>query len=198
MPTNDRVPAGRAGRLWLVHRLSVAERGADQLERKAQLVGAEVVRRRAAAEQRRLEWAAACQQADRWMLRAGLIGGFDGPRQAWAPPVDIAIGWTNTMGVRHPQDVTIAGLDAPDVVTTTAALVMAREAFVTAMRAAAEVAVADAGITALEASLLATRLRARILRRHWIPRLRGRLHELAFALEQAEQEDQARLRRTAL
>jgi len=52
-----------------------------------------------------------------------------------------------------------------------------------------------AAVEALDTSLRATRARARILRRHWIPRLRNRLHDLEFALEQAEQEDHARLRR---
>jgi vacuolar-type H+-ATPase subunit D/Vma8 len=64
------------------------------------------------------------------------------------------------------------------------------------MQAAMDAAVADAACAALEEALLATRRRARILRRRWVPRLRAHLHTLDLALEQAEQEDQTRLRRT--
>jgi V/A-type H+-transporting ATPase subunit D len=198
MPASDRVPAGRAGRLWLVHRVSVAERGADQLERKVQLIATEMERARQAAEHCRADWDVACRHAELWALRAGLVGGSDGVRRAWAKPVDVDLSWTNTVGVRHPQSVHVATPDVPDVATTTAALVTARKAFVTAARVAAELGAADATVEALDTSLRATRARARILRRHWIPRLRSRLHDLEFALEQTEQEDHARLRRVVL
>jgi vacuolar-type H+-ATPase subunit D/Vma8 len=195
MPTNDRVPAGRAGRLWLVHRVSVAERGADQLERKVQLIATQIVRARQVAERCRTTWDAACRDAEIWAARAGLVGGSEAIRRAWAMPVDVDFSWANTVGVRHPHSARVSTAEVPDVATTTAALVTARKAFVTAMHAAAELGAADAAVAALDEALRTTRARARILRRHWIPRLRNRLHDLQFALEQAEQEDHARLRR---
>jgi V/A-type H+-transporting ATPase subunit D len=195
MPASDRVPAGRAGRLWLVHRVSVAERGADQLERKVQLIASEIVRARQVAQRSRATWDDACRDAELWAARAGLVGGSDGIRRAWAEPVDVDFGWANTVGVRHPHSAQVSPMALPDVPTTTAALVTARKAFVMATHAAAELGAADAAVEALDEALRTARARARILRRHWIPVLRNRLHDLEFALEQAEQEDHARLRR---
>lgn len=196
MPRLERVPSGRAGRLWLAHRISVAERGADQLERKTQILGIEVARRREAAEQRRSEWTTQSRLAELWMIRASLLVGHDGLRAAWTPPVDVELGWTTTMGVRHPASAALAEADASSSRASSAALVCAHEAYLKALRAALDTAVADAALAALEESLLATRRRARILRRHWVPRLRARLDELELALEQSEHEDQARLRRS--
>jgi V/A-type H+/Na+-transporting ATPase subunit D len=195
MPSLERVPSGRAGRLWLAHRISVAERGADQLERKTQILSIEVARCREVAEQRRSEWTTQSRLAERWMIRASLLGGHDGIRAGWTQPVDVQFGWTSTMGVRHPGSATVAEAAASSPRASTAAVACAHDAYLKALRAALDTAVADAALAALEESLLATRRRARILRRHWVPRLRARLDELELALEQSEHEDQARLRR---
>ena len=101
--------------------------------------------------------------------------------------------WTTTMGVRHPGGATIESSASPDVAMS-AAVLEARRAFATALRASVEVAAAQSALATLAAALLTTRRRARVLRRHWLPRLQAQLHTLEIALEQAEQEDQARLR----
>ncbi|HZV24907.1 MAG TPA: V-type ATP synthase subunit D [Acidothermaceae bacterium] len=191
-----RTPAGRAGRLWLRHRIAVAERGASELERKVQLVSNEVRRRKALVDQSRARWRSACEEAERWMLRAGFVGGIDSVREARADPVDVAIAWTTTMGVRHPDHATIEPPATPDV-GMSAAVLQARQAFAVALLASADVATAQSALATLESDLLKTRRRARVLRRHWLPRLQSQLHDLEFTLEQAEQEDQARLRRVS-
>ncbi|HEY5051358.1 MAG TPA: V-type ATP synthase subunit D [Acidothermaceae bacterium] len=191
-----RSPAGRAGRMWLRHRIAVAERGASELERKVQLVSTEVRRRKAQVDQSRAQWRAACEEAERWMLRAGFVGGIDSVRQAQTTPVEVAITWTTTMGVRHLDSATIDPSAAPDV-GMSAAVLQARQAFATALRASADVATAQSALATLEVALLTTRRRARVLRRHWLPRLQSQLHNLEITLEQAEQEDQARLRRVS-
>src|SRR5665811_1450536 len=98
MAASVRSPAGRAGRLWLRHRIAVAERGAGELERKVQLVSAEVRRRKAQVDHSREQWRSACKEAERWMLRAGFVGGIDSVRQARTTPVEVAMTWTTTMG----------------------------------------------------------------------------------------------------
>jgi len=189
-----RTPAGRAGRLWLRHRIAVADRGASELERKVQLVSNEVRRRKAQVDQNRARWRSACEEAEHWMLRAGFVGGIDSVREAQSAPVNVAIVWATTMGVRHPDHATIEPPVTPDVATS-AAVMQAREAFTVALLASADVATAQSALAMLESDLLKTRRRARVLRRHWLPRLQAQLHALEFTLEQAEQEDQARLRR---
>ena len=54
------VPPGRAVRLWLTRRLQVARRGADLLDRKLQILQAELGRRRADAAQTAAEWDRCC------------------------------------------------------------------------------------------------------------------------------------------
>lgn len=189
-----RTPAGRAGRLWLRHRIEVAERGASELERKVQLVSNEVHRRQAQVDQSLARWRSACEEAERWMLRAGFVGGIDSVREAHADPVDVAVAWTTTMGVRHPDHATTEAPATPDVAMS-AVVLQARQAFTVALLASADVATAQSALVLLASDLLKTRRRARVLRRHWLPRLQSQLHDLEFTLEQAEQEDQARLRR---
>jgi len=194
MAASVRVPAGRAGRLWLRHRIAVADRGAGELERKVQLVSTEVRRRQAQVDQSRAQWQSACHEAERWMARAGFVGGIDAVRQAATTPVEIDVRWTTTMGVRHPTGAAIELAAVPDVAMS-AAILQARQAFGNALRASVDVAMGESALATLESALRTTRRRARILRRHWLPRLQLQLYDLELSLEQAEQEDQARLRR---
>ena len=192
---NDRVPPGRAGRLWLVHRIAIAESGADQLERKVRILSAEIERRQKLANKARLSWEQQCVDAERWQLRAGLIGGHDGVRYARAEPAAVTLTWAATVGVRHVADAILVAPKMPDTAPVSSALIYAQDAYAIALKTGVELAIADEALSALQTALIATRRRARILRRRWIPRLRAHLTTLDLALEQAEQEDQARLRR---
>ena len=196
MAASVRVPAGRAGRLWLRHRIAVADRGASELERKGQLVSTEVRRGKEQVDRSRALWQSACGEAERWLARAGFVGGIDSLRQAWTTPVEVDVRWTTTMGVRHPAGATIEPAGIPDIAMS-AAILQARLAFGAALRAAVDVATEESALATLEAALLTSRRRARVLRRHWLPRLQLELHDLELRLEQAEQEDQARLRRVS-
>jgi vacuolar-type H+-ATPase subunit D/Vma8 len=51
-----------------------------------------------------------------------------------------------------------------------------------------------AAARALDAAVSTTRRQIRVLRRHWIPRLREALVQLEFALEQSDFEDGTRRR----
>lgn len=197
MATSSRAPSGRAGRLWLTHRIDVAERAADQLERKIHILSMEITRQRAIADAARHNWIEACADARRWAVRAALIAGQECLRDSASPAVAVTLSWTNTIGVRHPVSATVQPPTRPDVVVVTAALAPAREAFAAAVRAGAQLAIADATCQALDDARTQTRRRARLLRRRWLPVLERDLHDLELALEQGEQEDHARLRRLA-
>lgn len=197
MATSSRAPSGRAGRLWLTHRIGVADRAADQLERKIHILSMEIARQRAIAETARQSWASACAEAQRWSVRAALIAGEESLRDNASPPVAVTLAWTNTIGIRHPVSAIVEPPAPPDAVVVTAALAPAREAFGVAIRAGVLLAIADATCQALDDARTQTRRRARLLRRRWLPMLESDLHTLELALEQGEQEDHARLRRLA-
>ena len=85
MATSSRAPAGRAGRLWLTHRIDVAERAADQLERKIHVLSLEIARQQEVADAARLAWSDACANArehfrpERSRLHSGAR--FDRPKR---------------------------------------------------------------------------------------------------------------------
>ena len=197
MPPMARIPPGRAGRMWLRRRLDTAERGRDQLDRKLRILVPERQRLRIRADRRREEWRAAHAEAQTWLLRASLLGGQDAIRGA-APPdlVDLTVRWTSSMGLAYPEDVTLAssGRDLPTL-PGNAAIAPAAAAFRAALLAGARAAAADEAVRRLEAEIAVTRRRIRALDKRWLPWLRDALATLELYLEQAEQEDNVRLRR---
>ena len=190
------VPPGRAGRLWLDRRLAVARRGADLLDRKHQILLAETSRLADAAARTAAEWERCCADAERWLLRAAMLGGERAVRLAAdGSAADVTVSYGVTMGVRHPDGATCrvpvsATWDGP-------ALAAAREAHGRALEAAVRHAAADAAFRAVEAETLATRYRLRAVRDRWIPRLEQALAEVTLALEEQELADSARLRLAA-
>jgi V/A-type H+/Na+-transporting ATPase subunit D len=190
------VPPGRAGRLWLVRRLSVARRGADLLDRKHRILLAETSRLADAAARTAAEWERRCADAERWLLRAAMLGGERAVRLAAdGSAADVTVSYGITMGVRHPDGATCrvpasATWDGP-------ALAAAREAHGRALEAAVRHAAAAAALRAVEAETLATRYRLRAVRDRWIPRLEQALAEVTLALEEQELADSARLRLAA-
>ncbi len=187
------VPPGRSGRLWLTRRLQVAKRGADLLDRKLRILQAELDGRRAAAAQAAAEWERCCVDAQRWLLRASMLGGERAVRLAAdGRAAEVTIGYQVTMGVRHPADAACqipdpAGWDGP-------ALAAARQAHGTALTAAVRHAAAAETLRIIEAEARTTRYRLRAIRDRWIPRLEQALAEVTFALEEQELADAARLR----
>jgi V/A-type H+-transporting ATPase subunit D len=193
MTSKDFVPTGRAGRLWLTHRIAVAERGANHLERKLRILSSQIVRCQLVADLHREEWVARSQAADTWAVRASLVAGHDSLTDRSAS-LDVRVTFTTTIGVRHPVSAEITSHGGLDTVVGSVAVVRARDAFAAAVAAAVELAISEATCAALNAAQSETRRRARLLRRRWLPRLQRELRMLDLALEQAEQEDHARLR----
>ena len=189
------VPPGRAGRLWLVQRLAVAHRAAGLLDRKLQVLTRELDTLRAAAEQTRADWEAACREAERRLLRAVLLGGERAVRLASdVDEADVTVWYTVTMGARHPAGARCAVGRAEG--WEGAAVAEARQAYRTALTAAVQHAAAAAAVGVVESETTATRYRLRAVRDRWIPRLSEALAAVEFSLEELERADTARLRRS--
>jgi len=187
------VPPGRAGRLWLTRRLQVARRGADLLDRKLRILQAELARFRDSEARTAAEWDRCCADAERWLLRASMLGGERAVRLAAdGQPATVTIPYTVTMGVRHPASPACvipasATWDGPTLAPT-------RQAHAAALEAAARHAAAAEALRVIETEVLATRYRLRAIEDRWIPRLEEALAEVTFALEEQELADAARLR----
>lgn len=193
MTSPSRIPPGRAGRLWLRRRLATAERGHDLLQRKLHVLLGEHERLAREAGRTREEWIAAYREADTWLLRAALAGG----RRSLVPApglADVTVFWRQVMGVRHPERATCDLPAPPATLPGSAALVEARTACRTTLRAAVRHAAAQEAERVLAAEITATRGRVRALERRWIPRLTAAMTAIDLALDEAERFDAARLR----
>ena len=187
------VPPGRAGRLWLTRRLQVARRGADLLDRKLRILQAELGRFREAEARTVAAWGRCCADAERWLLRASMLGGERAVRLAAdGRPATVTIPYTVTMGVRHPASPVC---DIPASVTWDGpTMTRTRLAHAAALEAAVQHAAAAEALRVVEAETLATRYRLRAIEDRWIPRLEEALAEVTLALEEQELADAARLR----
>lgn len=191
------VPPGRAGRLWLDRRLGAARRGADLLDRKLRILQAELGDRQAAALVTEREWQQASARADQALLLAALLGGQRGVRLASAAShAQVRIGYTITIGVRHPADGSAAPPAEPDP-WAGQPVEQARLAHRAALAAAVCHAVAAQAVRIIEAETLTTRYRLRAIRDRLIPSLERARAEVALAIDELERADGARLRRAA-
>jgi V/A-type H+-transporting ATPase subunit D len=187
------VPPGRAGRLWLARRLQVARRGADLLDRKLRILQDELARFREAEAGTAAEWKRCCADAERWLLRAAMIGGERAVRLAADGQLaTVTIPSAVTMGVRHPASPACVipastSWDGPTLTQT-------RQAHAAALEAAVRHAATAEALRIIEAETLATRYRLRAIEDRWIPRLEQALAEVTLALEEQELADAARLR----
>jgi len=187
------VPPGRAGRLWLQRRLRVAERGGDLLDRKLRILRGELGVLRAAQERSAVDWDRCRADAERWLLRAALLGGQRSIRLAADGGLaDVNISYASVMGVSYPAG---AACVIPEPGTWDGpAIAGARQAHRTALAAAARHAAATEAVRLVEAETLATRYRLRAVKDRWIPRLEQALAEVTLAIEEQEIADAARLR----
>lgn len=196
MTSLSRLPPGRAGRLWLRRRLVTAERGHDLLQRKLRILTREHERLAREAERTNTEWAAACELADTWMLRAALAGG----RRSFRPAADLAdvtVHWRYSMGTGYPDHATCDLPSAPPSLPCSAALIEVRNACRAALQAAVHHAAAQEAERVLAREIATTRQRIRALEKRWIPRLTSAIAGIDLALEEMERFDAARLLRAA-
>ena len=199
MPTLSTIPPGRAGRRWLRRRLATAERGREQIDRKLRILFPEQQRLRTQLERHRADWVSACADADRWLLRATLLGGQDAIRDASTQqPVTVDVRWSTAMGLSYPSGADLSpGDDDVSLPVANAAIAPAAAAFRRALQAGVSTAAAEEAVRRLDAEIAVTRRRLRALDKRWLPWLRAELVSLELTLEQTEQEDALRLRRAA-
>ena len=192
-----RHPPGRSGRLWLQRRLVTARRGAGLLDVKLLLLCREEERFTALALRTCATWEERCAEAERWLLRAAVVGGQrglrpDGPGESAA----VDIGWASVMGVRYPASATCRIPPEPPraSVSATAAVPLAAAAYRAALEAGVAHAVAQAAVRVVAAEVVTTRGRLRAIEHRWIPELEAALHGLDVALDELERAEGVRLR----
>jgi len=190
-------PPGRMGRLWVLNRLDLAERGVMLLEQKLHLlIGLQEGLQRK-AEQSRDAWERACGAADMWALRAVLLGGQNAIDLAvTAEPASVTVHWAVTAGVRYPDAAAcvLPAEDHPAVIDTNSASFHAVRAHRAAVVTAAEYAAAQSAFRIVEHEVYTTRLRARALSRHWLPLLRQELTRIDLQLEEEDRDGAIRVR----
>lgn len=190
------LPPGRAGLTWLIRRRTVAERGADLLERKLRILLAEEQNYALLADRTGQEWADAVRGLETWMLRSALISGARGARLAGdGAHCEVDVTWQFTMGVRYPSSATRA-IPEPmpcEVTADNTALHLAAPAARRAVRAGLDHAVATAAHDAIVAEIGSTRRQLRALRDRWIPRLESAHTSLIVALDDQEHDEHVRL-----
>jgi len=197
MPSLRRVPPGRAGALWLRHRLAVAGRGVDLLQQKLVILLQEGQRLRMLAEVTRREWAEADREGRQWLLRAAALGGDRAVRLATLPdPAEVTLRWTAVIGVRCPGE-PVVGLPVlrTDRAPPGTAVALAQSAYRRAAQIAARHAAIAAARAAVDAEAAATRQRVRALERHWVPQLRVALVRVHLQMAELEDADAVRRRR---
>lgn len=197
MTTVRRVPPGRAGRLWLKHRIAVAERGADLLDQKLRILRGEQQRLALLTARTGAAWEAASREADTWLLRAVLLGGQRGVRLAHdSGPARVEVTWAHLMGVHYPVEATctVPEPSATAAPPGNAALFVAVEAHRRALQVAVQLAVAEAAVRAVEAEEAATRRRLRAIEDRWVPRLQEALAQVQLGIEEQEHAEAVRLR----
>ncbi|MDI9914446.1 V-type ATP synthase subunit D [Rhodococcus sp. IEGM 1379] len=191
------MPPGRAGRLWLRHRLGVAGHGAVLLDRKLRILHTRLDECRQRAERTAQQWESACRGADVWLLRGELLGGQRAVRLAsTGRPADVEVIWEWLMGVRVPEEVNFMIGDRAETLPPpgNTAIVLATNAYRDAVAAAVRHAAADAALRVVQAEELSTRRRLRAITERWIPLLEGALSDLELALEEQDRTEAVGLR----
>lgn len=194
-----RIPPGRAGRTWLIARLEVAQRGAELLDRKRQVLLGEQARVRAEAERARQDWNEAAARMETWSSRAGIIDGaarLELLARHARDRASLELSWLNFMGARIPHTDAVDVPEPPAVSAlggSSAAVLLAR-ASCEAARAATRFAIAERAESELSAELGRAARRLRALRERWIPQHEQALAALDLALDEGQREQAIRVR----
>jgi len=178
----------------LKKRLAAARRGADLLERKQQILLVELATLRDVHERTAKEWARAAQNASAWLARATEL---DGPlavtQAASAEFAKVIVQIAQVAGVDYPNSC-VCTVPGARPLGGTAALAYAAAAHRTALEAAADYAAVDRAVLAVSAELAKTRTFRRAIEDRWVPRLEQEMARLLLELDEAEREENLRLR----
>jgi V/A-type H+/Na+-transporting ATPase subunit D len=195
-----RLPPGRAGRLWLLHRLDAARRGEEVLDQKRQALLREEQRLRREVERAEAEWRRLAPEAAAWLRRAAVLGGERtlGLASFYAgAAAQVELVWRNTLGVSHPAEARLAAGEVTAPFLGPPALLPAAAAHRRSLEAAARLGAARASHDRVADELALTARRLRTIDRRWLPEHEGALQELELRLDEEEREELARSRWTA-
>lgn len=191
------LPPGRAGRIWVRRRLATAQRAAQLLDRKLQVLRSEQARLRDEDARAERLWTEANAEAQRWLLRSAVLGGEREIRMAAAPPVVVEVSWPTVMGTRYPA---VERITAPDPVAGssrspgTSAVHLTASAFTRALDAAVRRAAASGALAAVTAEVTRTAQRLHAIDDRWVPRLEAAREAVSRRLDEAERDETIRLR----
>lgn len=193
---NVRHPPGRAGRLWLEHRIQVATTGADLLDKKRRALLQEHRRLRVLAHETEQAWTAAAYEADTWVNRAAVLAGEEklAMMAAAHPRAEVTVRWRSSMGVAFASEAHVDLGSSPPIASGGSAA--ADEAIPAARRAvdaAVNDAVAQSALKRIGRELAVTSRRHRALEHRWLPALAFAAARLADALEEIEREEATRI-----
>jgi V/A-type H+-transporting ATPase subunit D len=193
-----RPPPGRAGRIWLLRRLTVAHRGKDVLEQKRRALRHRIEQLEEQLEEARRGWEVEASEAETWWQRAAVLAGERPLELACASSsgtADVTITWRNTLGVVYPDSAEVA-VRQDDLFPAggSAALAYAAQAHGRALEAAAQLGAVQTAHRRASDELRATAQRVRAIERRWIPEHERALTALELALDEADREDAARAR----
>ncbi|HET7339384.1 MAG TPA: V-type ATP synthase subunit D [Candidatus Dormibacteraeota bacterium] len=193
---NVRHPAGRAGRLWLEHRVQVATTGADLLDKKRRVLLQEHRRLRVLARDTKEAWVQAAREADTWVNRAAVLAGEEklAMMAATHPRAEVTVRWRSSMGVAFASEAHVdVGASPPTVSGGSAAADAAMPAARRAVDAAVNDAVAQSALKRVARELAVTSRRHRALEHRWLPALTIAAERLAAALDEIEREEATRI-----
>ena len=190
----ERVPPGRAGRMWLSGRIAFARRAAELLDRKRQLLRRDLIVFASQREESKQKWEAACLAAEHWGLRAAVISGesdLAATAAAVAGQASVEVSWRNSMGVIHASDTRFvpAHLSPIEEAAANAAVPPAAAAYGLALQAAVVHAAMDNSFRILSAELRAIEGKLRAIERHRLPALENARRELELRLDELEREE---------
>ena len=195
-----RHPPGRGGRPWLVRRLTVARRGAELLQVKQRALMREAARLDPMLGRAREDWEQRAREAERWLVRAAILGGqrpLDLVPAASLAPARVTVGRRTILGVRCPADARLQMPSERELLPAgaSAALYCAAVAHRRALEAAVQLGVLQLAFERINADLRTTTVRRLAIERRWIPAHEQALAALQLGLDQIELEDGARVRR---
>ena len=192
-----RVPPGRAGRLWLLHRIDSGTRGDEVLDQKRQALLREELRLRGEVERAEAEWRQSAAEAAVWLRRAAVLGGERALGLACfyaGGEAEVELVWRNTLGVVHPAEARVSQDEGKQPVVGSPALGPAAAAHRRALGAAARFAAARASHDGIAAEVALTARRLRTIEKRWLPDHRDALQALELRLDEDEREESTRIR----
>jgi len=188
------VATGRAGRLALTARLAAARRAVELLDRKQRALAVESERLDLAAARAADTFEQAAHTAASWLWRSVSLDGHRGLSASVASTdANVTVDYGVTMGVRHPTRAYLDFAPRPEPLGSSA-LMYTDRAHRAALLAAVQLAAAQRAVGLIRAELALTRQQQRALETRWIPKLDRRLTEVEQRIDEAELEENLRLR----